>query len=111
MEYDRFKPDIVLLDFKLPDQDGLQVLEQLHALDPQVKVIMISGAGGIEVAVQAMKLGASDYLVKPLVLKELKLLLERIAGQERMEGALRYYKRKEAASSGVDKLLGESPET
>ena len=110
-EFGRFKPDIVLLDFKLPDNDGLQVLEQLRALDSQLKVIMMSGAGGIEVAVQAMKLGACDYLVKPLVLKELKLLIERISGQERLEGALRYYKGREAATSGVDKLLGESPET
>ncbi len=108
-EFERFKPDIVLLDFKLPDLDGLEVLKRLRNLDPGVKVIMMTGAGGIDVAVAAMKAGAYDYLTKPLVLKELKLLLEKTAGQERLEGTLSYYLQKDAGKSGLPKLLGNSP--
>jgi len=107
-EVENFKPDIVLLDFRLPDMDGLEVIERLRRLDPRIKVIMITGEGTVEVAVAAMKAGAYDYLSKPLVLSELKLLLEKVSGQERLEGALNYYQQKEAEKSGLDKLLGES---
>ncbi|MDH3236047.1 MAG: sigma 54-interacting transcriptional regulator, partial [Alphaproteobacteria bacterium] len=107
-EFERFKPDIVLLDFKLPDLNGLEVLRRLHSADPGVKVIMISGEGSTEVAVEAMKAGAIDYLSKPLVLKELKALLDKAVGQERLEGTLNYYQQREASKSGANKLLGES---
>jgi DNA-binding NtrC family response regulator len=105
---ERFKPDIVLLDFRLPDMDGLEIMERLRGLDPRIKVIMMTGEGTVAVAVAAMKAGAYDYLAKPLVLSELKILLEKVAGQERLEGALSYYQQKEAEKSGLDKLLGES---
>jgi DNA-binding NtrC family response regulator len=107
-EFERFKPDIVLLDFKLPDLNGLEVLRRLHSADPGVKVIMISGEGSTEVAVEAMKAGAIDYLSKPLVLKELKALLDKAVGQERLQETLNYYQQREASKSGANKLLGES---
>lgn len=108
-EFERFKPDVVLLDFKLPDFDGLKVLKRLRSLDPGVSVIMMTGVGGVEVAVAAMKAGAHDYITKPVVLKELKLLLEKAVGQGRLESKLSYHEKKEAERSGLQKLLGESP--
>jgi DNA-binding response OmpR family regulator len=76
-EFARFKPGVVLLDFKLPDLDGIDVLRQLLSIDSQVKVIMMSGVGSERVAVSAMNSGAYDYLVKPLSLKELRELLDK----------------------------------
>ena len=108
-EFERCKPEVVLLDLNLPDVGGLEVLKRLRGVDPRVKVIMMTGAGSTEAAVAAMKAGAWDWLTKPLALKELKLLLERAAGQERLEGTLSYYQSKEAEKSGLDKMLGESP--
>ena len=108
-EFERFKPDMVLLDFKLPDLDGLDVLVRLRNIDARVKIIMVTGHGSVEVAVAAMKAGAHDYLSKPVVLKELRLVLERSVGHERLEGALRYYQHKQAVESGLSKLLGGSP--
>jgi DNA-binding NtrC family response regulator len=108
-EFERFKPDIVLLDFRLPDLNGLEVLTRLRGIDLYVKVIMMTGQGSTELAVSAMKAGAHDYLSKPIVLKELRLLLEKAAGHERLEGALRYYQEKDAVASGLSNLLGESP--
>jgi DNA-binding NtrC family response regulator len=107
--FERCKPDIVLLDLNLPDVGGLEVLKRLRSVDPKVKVIMMTGAGSTEAAVAAMKAGAWDWLTKPLGLKELKVQLEKLAGQERLEGTLDYYQTKEAGKSGLDKLLGESP--
>ncbi len=101
-------PDIVLLDYRLPDTNGLELLGRIQAVDRRIRTIMITGEGNIQLAVQAMKAGAHDYLAKPIVLKELKLMLEKIAGHERMEGALDYFRQKQADESGLDKLFGNS---
>ena len=103
-----YKPDIVLLDYRLPDTNGLALLGRIQAVDRRIRTVMITGEGNVEIAVQAMKNGAYDYLAKPVVLKELILLLQKIAGQERIEGALDYFLQKQAGESGLDKLLGDS---
>jgi DNA-binding NtrC family response regulator len=107
-EFERFKPDIVLLDFNLPDMSGLEVLAQLRKLDAGIKVIMMTGESDVQVAVSAMKAGVYDYLSKPLVLKELRMLLEKAAGQQRLQDTLSYYQQREAGNSGISKLVGES---
>src|SRR3989344_3015287 len=57
--------DLVLLDFRLPGMDGIQILEKIKQIKPLLPVIMVTGYGGIEEAVQAIKLGASHYISKP----------------------------------------------
>ena len=57
--------ELVLLDFRLPGMDGIQVLEKIKLKKPELPVIMVTGYGGIEEAVQAIKLGATDYVSKP----------------------------------------------
>ncbi len=101
-----FHPDLVLLDYQLPGRDGLKILQEIRALDAQVKVIMVTAHGTIEIAVEAMKAGACDYLSKPLVLGELKLLINKALGQERLEGALSYFQTRAASTGGIDALLG-----
>jgi len=108
-QLDKFKPDVVLIDYNLPGINGLEVLDRIRKADSQVKLIMITGHGSVQVAVDAMKAGAYDYLSKPVVLSELKLLLERAVGQERLEETLSYYRNKQAQTSGLEKMVGESP--
>ena len=60
-------PDIVVTDFKMPGMDGLAVLEAIHEIDSEIPVIIMSGIGGVRDVVEALRLGAADYLVKPLV--------------------------------------------
>lgn len=109
-EVKKFKPDLVLLDFHLPDMNGLDILRQIKELEPAVKVILITGRGSAQLAVDAMKAGAYDYLHKPLVLDELKLLIDKALDQGILEESLSYYRRKEAERSGTAKILGKSPE-
>ncbi|WP_020656923.1 sigma-54-dependent transcriptional regulator [Massilia niastensis] len=106
---DAFLPDVVLLDYQLPKMNGLEVLSHIRGKIPLVKVIMITGNATVEVAVQAMKLGAFDYLCKPVVLSELKLLVDRALGQERVEKTLSYMQAQQANRSELKNLLGESP--
>ena len=107
--FSEFGPDVVMLDLNLPDASGLTVLAQIRARDPGAKVIVMTGHGSVETAVEAMKAGAWDYVTKPIALGEVRLLVEKAAGQERMEGALSYYRGREARSAGSDSILGASP--
>jgi DNA-binding NtrC family response regulator len=107
-ELEQFKPDIVLLDYHLPGMNGLEALKQLSALAPGVPVIMITGHGSVELAVEAMRSGAYDFLTKPVPLAKLRLLIDRALGETHREEALSYYQRKEASQGDLDALLGES---
>ena len=69
--------DVVVLDMVMPGMSGIQVLEQLKLTHPECEVILLTGQGTIETAVQAMKLGAYDYLTKPFPLAELEILIEK----------------------------------
>jgi len=70
--------DVYLLDIKMPGMDGIELLTKLKEKQPDAMVIMITAHGSIQTAVEAMKLGASDYLCKPFDPDELSLLMERV---------------------------------
>jgi two-component system nitrogen regulation response regulator GlnG len=71
------QPDAVVLDVRLPDRTGLEVLRELQALDARCPVVFITGHGTTDTAIEAMKLGAFDYLLKPLELSQLRTVLDR----------------------------------
>jgi DNA-binding NtrC family response regulator len=71
------EPEVVLLDLRLPDRDGLEVLEALHAASPSTDVIMLTGHGSIDTAIRAVRAGAFDYVAKPCPLDELEVRIQR----------------------------------
>jgi two-component system nitrogen regulation response regulator GlnG len=72
----REHPDAVLLDVRLPDLSGLDALEQIHAIDPRLPVILITGYGEADIVIEAAKRGAYEYLLKPLNCDKLRELVE-----------------------------------
>ncbi len=82
----RTPPDLVLLDIRLPGEDGLAVLQRLRGEHPDLPVIMISGHGTMDTAIEAMRLGAADFLRKPIKYPDLLAALERTRRLMRLEG-------------------------
>lgn len=76
--------DAVLLDIKLPDGDGLNLLPKIKQLQPDLQVVMLTGNGTIESAIEAMKQGAFDYLTKPCNLSELEITLQKASEQRKL---------------------------
>lgn len=79
-------PDVILLDIWMPEMDGIVLLKQIKSAHPDARVIMISGHGSIHTAVTATKLGAFDFIEKPLSLDGLLATIERACGNVRREG-------------------------
>ncbi|MHB8918696.1 MAG: sigma-54-dependent transcriptional regulator [Desulfocucumaceae bacterium] len=69
-------PSLVVLDLKMPEMDGMEVLKQAKELNPKLPIIILTAHGTIETAIEAMKIGASDYLTKPFDLDELKMVIK-----------------------------------
>jgi len=106
---DSVRPDAVLLDFNLPGINGLEALARIQAFDPSIRVLMLTGHGNVEMAVDAMKAGAFDFLTKPVALSKLRLLLDKAIGDMRRDSALSYYQKRDAQNAVPGGLLGESP--
>lgn len=70
-------PDLVLLDIKMPEMDGIETLEKIKAIDKDILVIMLTAYQTVETAVKAMKLGAYDYISKPFNYEELKIIIKK----------------------------------
>jgi nitrogen regulation protein NR(I) len=100
-------PDVVLLDIMLPDQSGLAILEQIQQLDPRLPVILITASGTSQTAIEAMKKGAFDYLLKPLDVSQVRQLVEQALKIRRfMHVRVRVSELDERDSSGSDLLIG-----
>ncbi|MFZ0912928.1 MAG: sigma-54 dependent transcriptional regulator [Candidatus Korobacteraceae bacterium] len=102
--------DVVLLDLRLPGNSGLEVLREIKQRRPDILVIVMTGFATVESAVQAMKLGAYDYVTKPFNFEELRLLLERAAAHLKLTAENRLLREQVKSKHGFGSLVGHAPE-
>jgi two-component system response regulator AtoC len=103
------RPDVVFTDVQLPGMSGIDLLRRIREFDPAIPVIIMTAYGTIEGAVEAVKLGAFDYMKKPVDLEELKLLADRARENALLKQELSYYRRRSATALPFAGILGNSP--
>ncbi|HEY0672175.1 MAG TPA: sigma-54 dependent transcriptional regulator [Longimicrobiales bacterium] len=106
--YERERPDVVVLDLDLPGLSGLRILEILLARDPDATVIMLTGHGDIATAVEAMRLGAENFLTKPVELAHMAAAAQRAYEKVELRRRNRFWSEKQIESTDV-RALGRGP--
>jgi two-component system NtrC family response regulator len=101
--------DIVLSDYKMPDKTGLEVLESVKKINPEVSFVILTAYGTIENAVKAMRLGAFDYISKPVDLDELDLMIERIIENKNLKSEIQLLKNQLQTKFKIDSFISHSP--
>ena len=76
--------NLVLTDFRMPGMDGLNLLKQIKGINPEIGVVVMTAYGSVEDAVEAMKNGAEDYLLKPIDLDQLDLVIKKVLDHKRL---------------------------
>ncbi len=102
--------DAVLLDLKLPGAGGLEALHKIKNHRPEALVVVVTGYGTVQSAVQAMKNGAYDYVAKPFNIDELKMLLDRMASHLKLKTENRTLREKVKSKHGFGSIVGRAPE-
>jgi putative PEP-CTERM system response regulator len=102
------KYDVILTDLKLPNMDGMGVLSEIKEIDPETSVILMTAYGTIETAVQAMRLGAYDFLTKPFDTDHLSVIIKRAMENRRLMAENSLLREELANSLGMKEIIGDS---
>jgi two-component system response regulator PilR (NtrC family) len=101
--------DIVITDIKMPDVDGFGVLAKVKEISPETAVIMITAFGTMESALEAMKLGAYDYVHKPFKIDEIRLIVENTLDRKRLKTEVSLLRETVKSTYEVENIVGKSP--
>lgn len=100
--------DLVLLDIKLPDLNGIDVLRKIKTINEEIPIIMITGVKDVKTVVDAMKLGASDYIVKPINIDELQIVVRNVLERRDLVREVKFLRTKIREKIGFNKIIGQS---
>ena len=101
--------DIIFTDYKMPEFNGLELLAAVKQYKPEIEVIIVTGYGSMESAIQAMKFGSYDYLQKPFKLDHLKLIIDRIIEEKKVQDKASLLRKRSRERYKYHKLIGISP--
>ena len=107
---EKIDPEIVLTDLRMPGMDGLELLTKVKQLRPETMVILMTAYGTVKTAVRAMKLGAEDYVAKPIDFEELEVILQRVLEKRRLLEEMRVLRERVHQKYRFENLVGESPD-
>ena len=105
---DEFSPNVCIVDLMLPDGDGLELIREMRGQDPSREFIVLTGHGSIDTAVEAMKAGASDYLLKPLKPAQISVVLERLSEKMDLEREVDDLRSQLARTGRFGSMVGKS---
>jgi DNA-binding NtrC family response regulator len=105
----RTRPNLILLDIKMPGMEGLEVLDKIKSMDRLTEVIMLSGHGETKNVVESIKRGASEFINKPFDVKEVEIHIQSVLEKNRLKQELDHLRSELKAKSQYDKLIGDSP--
>lgn len=104
----RHPVDIILSDFKMPDLNGIEVLEHVKKINPEISFVIVTAYGTVENAVKAMRLGAFDYISKPVDLDELDVMIERIIEHKNLKSENQFLKTQLQEKHKISSIISQS---
>jgi DNA-binding NtrC family response regulator len=105
---EEFQPDVVVTDLRMPGLDGIGLTQKVLELDPDCEVIITTAHGAIETAIEAMRKGATDYLIKPINIKELSLLIERALARKKLKKEAQQLRQRVNERFRLSRMIGSS---
>jgi DNA-binding NtrC family response regulator len=107
-QFSLYSPDVVFVDNKLPQMQGLEVISKLKSINDEAMIVFMTAYGSIETAVKAIKLGASEYVNKPFSFHEIDIVIEDIRQKLKINGELQLLRRQQRESVTFDEIIAES---
>mgnify|MGYP001443773846 FL=1 len=108
--YKKNNVDLILLDVKLPGINGMQVLQEIRKADPWLPIIIMTAYSGVQGAVEAIKLGANDYIAKPFAIEELKFVISRCIESQKAEAVVSHIRSNRKEKYSFDKIITKNAE-
>jgi DNA-binding NtrC family response regulator len=108
-KFDDFGPHLLLTDLKMPGMDGIELMQKVHDRDGDCAVVVMTAFGAVDTAVNAMRLGALDYLTKPLNFDELVIVVERALEQRKLKTEAGAMRQRLSERYRLDNIVGDSP--
>ena len=107
--FEKNNPDLVLLDVKLPDIDGMQVLKKIKEMDSNSAIIVMTAFSGIKGAVEAIRLGAYDYIAKPFDIEELEFIISRCVESQKIVAEVNQIRSTKKERYSFDRIITDNP--